>query len=379
MRAATTQLRIEKKALAVLCLLIVVVILAAGLWPFNPFPRNRVDWLERENGLRFDGRGVVFGSWNAAASADGGGQWNGTLELWLQPGPNRGHEGVVLAFYQPGAPERFKLFQWRDSILLLYKDDNLSPHREIDVDDAFHPETRLLITVTSGTQGTSVYLNGALAQTSRRFALSPADLSGQLVLGTSPVNNVAWTGRLRGLAFYGHELTAAQVARHLDAWSRGEDPQAAAAEGAVALYTFNEHSGNVVHDRLGRGPDLDIPKAFRILHKPLLEMPWRDFHWNRENAQEIAINIAGFVPFGFFLCAYLSANPLRRHAALATIVSGAALSVAIEILQAYLPTRTSSMADVVTNTLGTSLGVLLFGSRIAQTFLAKNNRLSPQP
>ena len=148
------------------------------------------------------------------------------------------------------------------------------------------------------------------------------------------------------------------------------DPAAAAREGALALYTFQERSGDLVHDRLGRSPDLYIPRSFQLPHKPLLRV-WRsDFRW-RGNRKTIVINVVGFMPLGFFLCAYLSADPPCRRAALLAIFLGALFSLVIELLQFYVPARVSNVSDILTNSFGTFLGVLLYRSRIVQSLLAQ--------
>lgn len=77
-------------------------------------------------------------------------------------------------------------------------------------------------------------------------------------------------------------------------------------------------------------------------------------------------NVILFLPLGFCL-AWL----LQRYqhtgllAAAAPLFVGAGLSLAVEVLQLFLPTRTSTPIDVLTNTLGTLLGLLVvYGIRL---------------
>jgi len=87
--------------------------------------------------------------------------------------------------------------------------------------------------------------------------------------------------------------------------------------------------------------------------------------------EDVGINIVGFIPLGFFSVAYFSTARAGRHAVAMAILLGFLTSLAIEVLQAYLPTRDSGINDLVTNTCGTGLGVLLYRSSSFQRFVTK--------
>jgi len=72
--------------------------------------------------------------------------------------------------------------------------------------------------------------------------------------------------------------------------------------------------------------------------------------------------VCGFVPLGFFFTAYFTSVRQIKQATFVTITVGALLSLAIEALQAYLPTRNSGGTDLITNTFGTAVGVALYTS-----------------
>lgn len=76
--------------------------------------------------------------------------------------------------------------------------------------------------------------------------------------------------------------------------------------------------------------------------------------WISYNNLEFAANIAMFFPIGLFLLLLLG----RRLWWLAMAL-GFGLTVAIELAQVFIPTRVSDPRDIVANTCGAVLGVLI--------------------
>jgi glycopeptide antibiotics resistance protein len=74
---------------------------------------------------------------------------------------------------------------------------------------------------------------------------------------------------------------------------------------------------------------------------------------------DVLTNILGFIPFGFFFSAYLWMRKPRSifRLLLTSIIIAGCMSLSIELIQVYLSTRGSQLTDVMTNILGTVIGV----------------------
>ena len=287
------------------------------------------------------------------------GAWS--VELWLRPS-SADQSGVILAFYDPRRPRGMLLRQWKRFFLVekrLWSRELDDGTPEFGVEGVFRDAHAVFLTLASGPKGTSLYIDGSLVRTADELRLSADNLSGQLVVANSPVENASWSGELQGLAFYSCELAQAQILRHYTKWTQTGRPDVSQDEGLVALYLFNEKSGNVIHNQALSGPDLYIPERYREVHQALLKRPWNEYQPAWDYWESVLINIAGFVPLGFFLYAYLSLGLHVRRGGLITVLVGGLLSLTMETLQGLLPTRDSGMTDIITNTLGTAAGVAL--------------------
>jgi hypothetical protein len=350
-------------ALGAVCIVILCVLLTAGLWPFCA-PRNGVAWKARKNGLQFGPTGVVTSQESLHMAAPGG---DCTLELLLQPAQIKGN-GTFLAFDSSSDPQSpFDVQQlWEDmAIQRAAIDAEGRPTRLwLETNRVFQAGQLTLLTITGEPHLTTVYVNGSPAKVSSSFGFSSSDIAGRSVLGSSTVHG-SWSGQIAGLAIYDAALSPVEVQMHSQRWSRGESPVTTGEHQPVALYRFNEGSGNTVHDLSGHGGDLVIPSRYFVLHPGFLKSPLGDFldrysGWrSRSYWANVCLNVAGFVPMGFFFTVYFSLIwPLRRSR-ITVVAMGLAVSLTIEIGQYFLPTRDSGINDLITNTLGTAVGVLL--------------------
>lgn len=365
----TPNRRWAARILGLLCAVVLGSTLTAGLWPFHA-PRNNVSWLTGKRGLHFGRQGTILSSGAFKSGAEEGAS-TGSLEIWVTPSSVWDRKTTLLAFYTPEEGERCALSQTEDN--LTFESAVQTPGRKIrrarlHLDNVFHYKESAFIVVASGPQRTAVWVNGSLVQSTPDFPLA---LTGSLVVANSPVESNSWAGDLRGLAIYHSELTQEQILRHYQTWTTAGSPRITGNDRAAALYLFDEGRGSIVHNRAGSGIDLYIPRHYVLLHEKFLEPFWEEFSWDAAYRRAVLINVAGFMPLGFFFCAYFDSLRQVKRAALAAMAFGFMVSLTIETLQGFLPTRDSGTTDIVTNTLGTCLGTALYLKTVARVWLAR--------
>lgn len=346
-------------------MLVLCTILVAGLLPFQR-PRNSVTWLGNENGLHFGKYGTVWSDGLFPAPQEA----SCSLEVWLRPDVANAST-TILSFYAPENPLHLTIHQYRTLLILKREQRDDSRHAEvIGITDALHVARSSFITVTSGPQKTMIYVDGKPVREFRAFRMGN-DCAGRLVIASPPDVNNTWVGELRGLAIYARELTGAEVLQNFQAWTAQGRPEISADEHATGVYLFDEHAGSVIHNAVNDSLNLNIPERYSLVHEQFLKPFWQEFKPTRSFLEDVLINIAGFIPLGFGFFAYWTkVRPIKR-AALATVALGFAVSLTIEVLQSYLPTRDSGTTDLITNTLGTFLGVKLYASSAAKALVAK--------
>jgi VanZ family protein len=273
----------------------------------------------------------------------------------------------ILTLYGGGNRQFFTLAQWRSHLILRASsrgNDLHRDYRETEAENVLLKNIPRFVTVTSRNGNTTIYADGHRTGVTGNFPILPADpfVSGKFVLGNSPGGRSPWRGDLLFLAAYDRELSAGEVLNHFRDWTVYGTPAWLPGETPSLLYRFDERTGMTIRNHGGSRYDISMPATFHALEKNVLFPPWQEERIDRSFIQDVVVNVLGFLPFGFSFIAWLRNHDSLKRKPLVFLVAafGLCISLAIELLQTYLPTRTSSLTDVFSNLSGTILGAYLF-------------------
>jgi hypothetical protein len=345
---------VSRKFVILLTVGIWISIFVAGLWPFNFVPENRIRWLPGGAGLRFDGYGQVYSSGPIGSPRTPDAVAEATIELVFTPSRSYGNASAVFSLANQDEIS-FAIGQSLTDLFLQgpFTQGVDKPVEKLWIDNVCGHAQELFVTVTLDTRHVDIYLDGHLA---RAFPVStrPGNLSGKVFVGHSVKGGGQWSGSVARLAIFEGTLDAAEISQRYELWTKTRHLDSDVNHQGAA-YEFVTPAGDFVRNVGETGPELIIPKTFRLSEPKVLE--WPD-HLNRSVAADAVINVAGFLPFGLGTCLCLrfwTGWSIARCVALAILI-GASVSLVIELLQVFLPTRDSSLADLVTNILGTAIG-----------------------
>ncbi len=341
------------------------LILILGLRPKDFSFSDRVNWITDQTGIRFSKYGIAYTDPFIEWAGTNLPQSNGfSIEIALKPASAKGDGfNFILALYNEKNSEQLVMGQWRSWIILMNGDDYAHKKRtkRITINTAPLPASTQLITVTTGPKGTKVYAGGQLIRSKKNFKLKiPAGAKSRLLLGNSVYNRHSWRGAVHGLAFYRYPLTAPDVALHFNRWSKTRKFSFAKPDKPSLLYFFDENGGARAIDHSGGNHHLKIPSGVPILKREILALTWFEFGFNRSHVTDIFINLLGFFPLGFLLTATLikSGGAFGKQAVLITVGVCFMTSLTIEIIQAWMPSRSSDLLDLGANTMGALIGAI---------------------
>jgi hypothetical protein len=367
---------------ALLTLALTLVMLVVGLNPRGFDGGNGVRWEDGVPGTHF-ARGIAYtpAVLDRARLADGGREWTWQVALRTEPRQAPGF-GIIAGLYSGSDSGQLQLAQWRRTLVVMAGDDYAHRDRgarlsyEIgDGDDV------LWLDIVQGSDGATLFVNGHPVARNPRAGWPPlgTPAPARLVLGSTVSGQYPWRGTLLGVAVFDHALPADELrdgfaARHLD----GDPPRLEQTPQhrpePLLAFDLTEVSDRRVPSSGHVATELSIPPAYVTPELRALTWPsqWRPP--SRSLVIDVVVNLLGFIPFGFCAtwlawAALGGAREVAAHgrilvaAAVAAVLAGVLLSLLIELVQVWLPTRDSSLLDLLMNGLGTAIGAAVFALR----------------
>ena len=360
------------KKISLKCLVGVSVAILFGILIFGLIPKdfhfsNGVNWIKDQAGIRFSKYGIAYTHpFIELVEGEISEPNSFSIEIALKP-ESYDEKGFnfILALHSGENSHQLLMGQYLSWIILMNGDDYDHKRRtkRIAVNTASPSPTARFVTITTGKEGTQVYLNGQRVRTKKNLTLKiPNGRKARLMIGNSTNGRNSWQGDVYGLAFYGYTLTAQDAARHFNRWFQGQNFSFAKKDKPFVLYFFDEKEGLRALDHSGGNHHLEIPSKMQILEREILSPTWSLFKLNRSFIKDFVLNLVGFIPFGFILSATLFkfGGTFEKNNVLITVVLCFTLSLIIEILQAWIPSRSSHMLDLILNTLGAFMGTIIY-------------------
>jgi hypothetical protein len=347
---------------------ILLIVLFFGLRGKGFHLSNDVSWLGDEPGIRFGRYGIAYATLDNAQIKKNLSEVKAfSIEIAIKPEDFdlRGFN-LILSLHAGKDSNQLIIGQWESSIIVMNGDDYSHERKtkRISTDIFSKPSKKLLMTITTGEEGTKIYIDGKLIEERPDLILDiPKENTLRVTLGNSVHGNASWRGEVYGLALYGDRLVPETIQAHFNAWSNNKIFPFAKEESPILSFPFNERHGTETIDYVTGTQKLNMPTRFHILEKRFLSLTWQDFKANKSFFQDFVINLLGFIPLTFVLCALFiqSGGVLQKKAMLFSVALCFLTSLFIEIAQAWIPSRSSQSLDLMLNTVGALIGARTAG------------------
>jgi len=355
--------KISLKCWVALTIAVFVAILFFGLKPKGYHFSNDVTWLSKSPGIRFKGYGIAYTEPFKVMKNAGDINAHGfSIEVALKPSIYHENRFNFLFSIHNGDDGKQLVFgQYGSSLIVMNGDDYNHRRRTKRIAVKLTEELPIpqFVTITTGKDGTRIYLDGRLIRKRKDLTLKiPEGENARLLLGNSVYGKNNWKGIVQGLGIYWHTLSRQDVTTHFKHWFKDGSFLFAKPYNPDMLYVFDEKNGETVMDRSGGNIDFHIPPNMKIFKKKILSFSWSSLTFSTEFFEDVMINLMGFIPLGFFLNITLTktGKGLEKHGILITVVLCFFVSLFIEIYQAWIPSRSSDVLDLALNTLGGGVG-----------------------
>lgn len=309
-------------------------IFLAGLWPFNFNPPNNINWQNNaeENYLAIKQPSIAFFT---PELQDFNSPEGFTIDIKLKSNPPLNNYVSRIFSLNRNNTELLLIGQWKNGIILRLHDPLRNNYSELYAKDVLKSSEPVFLTLNVAKSSSFISCNGkAILKRNKPLTSQKTALEGVAVIGNSVSGEHGWNGELYSLKIYNRPLSKQKL------------------------------SGFELKDQFrfcGGEYTLTIPERFSPFKRKILTPPWIDLRFNKSCICDVILNFTGFLPFGLIIGVLGIQNRYKKsHSLIISFLLCAVVSLTIELLQPFLPTRSSQLSDLIFNILGGVSGCGLF-------------------
>jgi len=339
---------------------VILFMLIVGLRPYSSYSKNWVSYDSAEQITILKHYGLATGELSRLSSTA---LFNSSVEISIAakislPPDNRFQ--VLAQIDSPGSEDPMIIGQWRSSLIVMtgrdYRNKFNLPRFSTNLENHLDSLIEIHILITS--VKTTLKVNQRLMKQgpSFKFKVPPTRIS----IGNGPDGTHGWAGSLQYFRI-----------------------RSMLSDRSSTLYQFDENNFPLIVDNNDAAQYLKIPKPGRFPDRVGIgSMSFNQLI--NQNLIDVFVNLLGFMPFGFLMCAVLAIH-FRRLSTLLdvvlTVFTGFLFSLAIESAQTYIPGRSPHAHDLFLNTLGAAGGAiaLLLLCIISQRYISRTKHQTKHP
>ncbi len=198
----------------------------------------------------------------------------------------------------------------------------------------------------------------------------------RLVLGNEVYGSRPWKGKIYYVAIYNRALRFEEIQHNYSEAIKNlyqDQGGKSVQKSLIAQYNFETSKDRKIlnHDTTSELLNLYLPENITTYKRSYLDTGV-DFHQQRS---DIFLNILGFVPFGFMMYGFAMRFKSSFTMLISVLIIGIFCSFSFESIQYFSLTRSSSAVDLLCNTSGLMLGIMMYKGyyRRLTHFFAQNN------
>ncbi len=339
--------------------------LCAGLWPFTFCPPNRAVFEKSEEGISFSRPAAIYDTGVLdVAERTALAESTVTLAVRLRPAGESSWFISQIVSFTRGSRLCAVVGQWKSHLILKTFEARTAlgstAEKEVSVRDVLRAGTTRDIVIITGPSGTRIFVDNRQALEDKTFRLFGSSTRGRLrlALGGSLTGKFTWNGTLQCFSLAVGDLSQ----RSMHGLSAVDCTACDSARQGKQIMGFAfTKPVSLVRSCSGGRHAMAVRSRFPIIGGNVLVPFWNDFTNDESYYSDIAVNVIGFSPFGFFLARFLShlQGMKRRKVIAAVVLAGFAFSLGIELAQVFLPGRSSQLSDLICDTVGAFAGAYL--------------------